>query len=286
MRLANLDGRATIVTDDGVIDIAHASGGTLPSDPDHAIANLDRIRVWFDTTRPKADPSLTRADLHAELERLGPPVVRPHQIFAVGLNYAGHSAETGLAVPTQPLVFTKFTSSITGPADDIALPTDTCDWEVELVAVIGRGGRDIPAASALDHLAGLCVGQDISERTAQMAGSPPQFSLAKSHRGFSPIGPWLTTIDEIPDLTDLALQTVLDTEVVQFARTSQMIFDVASLVSHLSSVCELLPGDLIFTGTPEGVGYSRSPARFLTPGTTIRSVIGGLGELRNTCTAG
>ena len=204
----------------------------------------------------------------------------------MGLNYADHGADTGLAVPAEPLVFAKFASSITGPGDEIPLPTETSDWEVELVVVIGEGGRDIPAGRALERVAGFCIGQDISERHSQMAGTPPQFSLAKSHRAFSPIGPWLTTLDELSDPHDLAISASIGDETVQEARTSDMIFNVPVLVGHLSTVCELLPGDLIFTGTPAGVGFSRTPQRFLASGNLLRSSIEGLGELRNPCVDG
>ncbi len=283
MRIANYAGCAIIVTDTGTVDIGKASGGSLPSDPDQVIALLDDVRAWYEANRPEADVSIIADDLLADLSLLGPPSVAPRQIFAVGLNYADHGAETGLNVPDQPLVFTKFASSLTGPGGEIPLPSDSCDWEVELVVVIGKGGRDIPAGRALDSVAGLCIGQDISERRSQMAGSPPQFSLAKSHRGFSPIGPWLTTLDELADPRDLAIRASIDGETVQSARTSEMIFDVATLISHLSTVCELFPGDLIFTGTPAGVGYSRTPARYLAPGHQLCSYIQGLGELRNQC---
>jgi 2,4-didehydro-3-deoxy-L-rhamnonate hydrolase len=255
MKLANLDGRATIVTDSGVIDIAKASAGALPSDPDQAIVHLGEVRSWLATGHPEFDTSITGPELLADLKLLGPPVVAPRQVFAVGLNYAEHGAETGLAVPEEPLVFTKFPSSITGPGGVIPLPSATCDWEVELVVVIGDGGRNIARERALQHVAGFSIGQDISERRSQMAGTPPQFSLAKSHRGFSPLGPWLTTLDELPTFDDLGIQASIDDEIVQQARTSDMIFDVRTLVSHLSTVCELLPGDLIFSGTPAGVGF-------------------------------
>lgn len=283
MKLANYDGRAVIITDGGLVDIGKASGGYLPSHPDHAVAAIDAVQAWLAERQPEPDIQLNAADLLADLSVLGPPVIAPRQIFAVGLNYADHGAETGLAVPDEPLIFTKFASSITGPGGPIPLPTATCDWEVELVVVIGRGGRNIGVTDALRHVAGYCIGQDISERQSQMAGAPPQFSLAKSYQGFSPVGPWITTLDELPDVHDLAIATALDDEVVQQARTSDMIFGVEALISHLSTVCALLPGDLIFTGTPAGVGYSRTPARYLTPGTVVRSAVEALGELRNPC---
>lgn len=284
MKLANLANRATLVTSTGIVDIADASGGRFSSHPDQALGCLTDIHAWYRATGPIPDDTHTVHTLAGDPSPLGPPVTNPGQIFAVGLNYADHSEETGLTVPDAPLVFTKFASSIAGPAHAIPLPTDTCDWEVELVVVIGSPGRDIAAEDAARHIAGFCVGQDISERKAQMAGSPAQFSLAKSHQAFTPIGPWITTLDELANPYDLAITASIDGEPVQSARTSDMIFDIATLVSHLSNVCELRTGDLIFTGTPAGVGYSRTPARYLRPGNVLTSEIEGLGQLRNAAT--
>ena len=281
MKFANLTGRATIITTAGVVDIAEASRGQLPSDPDQAVACLPDIADWYRATDPTPNPRHTLESLADDLSLLGPPVTKPSQIFAVGLNYADHSEETGLTVPDAPLIFTKFASSIAGPATVIELPTKTCDWEVELVVVIGSPGRDIVAENARDHIAGFCIGQDISERDAQMAGEPPQFSLGKSHRAFAPIGPWITTLDELADPSDLAIAASIDGETVQSARTSDMIFDIPTLISHLSSFCELRTGDLVFTGTPAGVGYSRTPARYLKSGNVLTSTIERLGLLRN-----
>ncbi|MCG7206612.1 fumarylacetoacetate hydrolase family protein [Streptomyces arenae] len=283
MKLANLDGRAAVLTAQGAVDVESASDGRFPSHPDAALRHLAEIRDWVGAAGPRADPASALAALEADPSRLGPPVTAPGQIFAVGLNYLDHSTETGLVVPDAPLVFTKFPSSLAGPGDDIPLPTPTCDWEIELVLVVAEGGRDIPPSKALDHIAGFCVGQDISERAAQMAGATPQFSLAKSHRAFIPIGPWLTTPDELDGPHDLRLTCTLDGETVQSGHTRDMIFDIPALISHLSGVCELRPADLIFTGTPAGAGFSRTPARYLTPGSVLRSTIDGLGTLANTC---
>jgi 2,4-didehydro-3-deoxy-L-rhamnonate hydrolase len=283
MKIANLDNRAVVVTDTGTIDIGKASKGSLPSELVAAIAAIDDVREFCRRAMPEPGCALTAEQLLREPAVLGPPVPNPAQIFAVGLNYRDHGDETGLGVPDEPMIFTKFASSICGPGDAVPLPTATCDWEVELVIVIGRGGRNIARDRARGHIAGFCIGQDISERTAQMKGATPQFSLAKSHRAFSPIGPWLTTPDEITDSTDLAIATVIDGETVQHGRTSQMIFGIDELVAYLSRTCELKPGDLIFSGTPAGVGYSRTPPRFLTAGSVIHSTIEGLGQLRNPC---
>ncbi|WP_280221555.1 MULTISPECIES: fumarylacetoacetate hydrolase family protein [Nocardia] len=281
MKLANLEGRATLVTDDGIVDIHDSSDGLLPCDPDRAVENLAEVGRWYRQERPDLDPSHTAFSLAADPVLLGPPVARPSQIFAIGLNYAAHAAETNRRLPTTPLVFTKFASALAGPGDTIALPTQTCDWEVELVVVMGRTGRHIPLENALEHVAGYCVGQDISERSSQTAGERPQFSMAKSHRGFAPIGPWLTTLDELADPEDLVIEASIGDENVQAGRTSDMIFGVSALVSHLSQICELRVGDLIFTGTPPGVGQSRTPPRFLVPGDLLCSQIHGLGGLRN-----
>ena len=285
MRIASLHGEAVLTGPEGGVVVGAASAGRLPSAAQDLLAVLDDVAAWWDRG-PDLDPDLSTDALGARLGELDPPVAAPGQVFAIGVNYRSHGAETGIAVPAAPMVFTKFPSCIAGPGAEIPLPTATCDWEVELVAVIGSGGRDIPAASALDHVAGLCVGQDVSERAMQMAGSPPQFSLAKSFPAFGPIGPWLTTLDEVADPADLAISCRLDDEVVQDGRTSDMVFDLPTLVAHLSSVCELRPGDLVFTGTPDGVGFTQDPPRALAPGTVLRSRIQGLGELVNRTRAG
>ena len=285
MKLANLNGRAVVATDSGTIDVNRASDGALPSHPDAAVAAIDEIRAFFQRHMPLPDTNLSLEKLLADPSVLGPPVIAPSQIFAVGLNYTEHGDETGLGMPDEPMIFTKFASSIGGPGAAIALPTATCDWEVEMVVVIGRAGRHIPPDQARDHIAGFCVGQDISERTSQMLGVPPQFSLAKSYAGFSPIGPWITTHEDIVDPMDLAIVTTLDDETVQSGHTSEMIFGADALVAYLSRICELRPADLIFSGTPSGVGYSRTPPRYLQDGSVIVSTIEGLGGMRNPCFA-
>lgn len=280
MKLANVEGRACVVTNTGGFDVATASGDTFSSLVDDLIPMLDELRAWVEAEQPTLDPALSTEILQGELERLGPPVTRPVQVFAIGLNYADHADETGMELPEQPMVFTKWTSSLAGPGAVVSLPADTVDWEVELVAVIGRGGRDIPAAEAFSHIAGYCVGQDISERRLQMASSPAQFSLAKSLQNFSPVGPWLTTLDEVADPMDLAIGCRKDDEVLQESRTSHLIFDVPTLIEYLSARIELMPGDMIFTGTPDGVGVGRRPRVFIKAGWTITSEIEGLGQMR------
>jgi 2-keto-4-pentenoate hydratase/2-oxohepta-3-ene-1,7-dioic acid hydratase in catechol pathway len=205
----------------------------------------------------------------------------PRQTFGVGLNYRDHAAESGLAEPEVPLVFTKFPTSITGPRATVTLPSAYVDWEAELVAVIGARAQHVKSADAWSHVAGLTVGQDLSERRVQLAGPAPQFSLGKSYPGFGPIGPAIVTLDEITAVDNLEISCLLDDEVLQKGRTSDLIFSIPELVEHISAICPMLPGDLIFTGTPAGVGGARTPNRFLTPGSVLITAIEGIGELRN-----
>lgn len=178
-------------------------------------------------------------------------------------------------------MFTKYATSITGPVTEVALPKNGhTDWEVELVAIIGTHAYEVPEAQAWSHVAGLTVGQDISERIAQMKGPSPQFSLAKSYPGFSATGPWLVTPDEFDNPDDLELVCAVNGEQVQHARTDDLIFSVPALIARLSAVLPLLPGDVIYTGTPPGVGLGRTPQRFLAAGDELISTIEGIGELR------
>jgi 2-keto-4-pentenoate hydratase/2-oxohepta-3-ene-1,7-dioic acid hydratase in catechol pathway len=191
-------------------------------------------------------------------------------------------AEGDIELPTAPVIFTKFPASITGPFNEIELPSNAVDYEAELVVVIGTRAYRVDEADAWCHVAGLTAGQDISERNWQLAGpGPQQFSMSKSFMGFSPIGPWLVTPDEFDDPGDLALSCVLSGTEVQRARTSSLIFPVAKLVSFLSSVLPLLPGDLIFTGTPAGVGWARTPQRTLQADDILTTTIEGIGSMRN-----
>ncbi|WP_429517881.1 fumarylacetoacetate hydrolase family protein [Rhodococcus sp. BE178] len=279
MRIANLSGRAVLVDGHLAVDIHTASAGRFGPDLPAIYAEWEAFTTWAaaDTT------TVTTSGAPFEVRDLGAPSPAPSQVFAIGLNYRDHAAETGLDAPDAPPTFTKFASCLTGPETDLRLPTDTVDWEVELVAVIGREATDVAAADAWAHVAGLTVGQDFSERTSQMTGPAPQFSLAKSHPGFGPTGPWLVTPDKFADPTDLAITCEIDGETVQSGRTSQMMFPVAELIAHLSAVCTLRPGDIVFTGTPAGVGVGRSPQRFLVPGNVVTTRIEGIGALVQRC---
>jgi 2-keto-4-pentenoate hydratase/2-oxohepta-3-ene-1,7-dioic acid hydratase in catechol pathway len=280
VRLANLRGRASLVLGDRLCDLERGSGGRLPSDPMAALERWDAVCEWARGRDPgDADTPLDERDL-------GPPVPRPAKVFAIGMNYRAHAREAGMEIPKTPVVFTKFPNCLVGPRADIVLSSAWVDWEVELVAVIGRAGRRIPARAALGYVAGYCVGQDISDRRIQFADKPPQFSLGKSADTFGPLGPALVSLDGFADPNDLALGCEVSSERMQDARTSDMIFGVPELVEFLSGLCTLAPGDLIFTGTPSGVGSTRSPRRYLRDGDVIVSTIEGIGTLTNRCTVG
>lgn len=279
MRVANLAGRAVLVTGtDRAVDVAQASAGAFGPDPQSLFDDWATFVAWA-RALPTPGADSTRSFCLAEL---GPPVPCPRQVFAIGINYAEHAHEAGYPPDAMPVTFTKFPSCLAGPEVEVVLPTETVDWEVEAVAVVGTGGRDIDRAAAWDHVAGLMVGQDLSERTGQLTGAKPQFGLAKSYAGFGPTGPWLVTPDELPHRDDLAISCAVSGETMQQSRTAMLVYDVPELVSRLSAVCELYPGDLIFTGTPSGVGNARDPKRFLTPGDTLVSTIEGIGTITQT----
>ena len=275
MRLANQDGRAVLLASDAVgIDVARASDGKFGSGLKAVYDDWDAFGAWA------ADQDAA-ADVPIDPTRLACPSPEPRQVFAIGLNYREHAAEAGLAVSEGlPPVFTKFPTCLTGPRTTVTLPKGGhTDWEVELVVVIGREAVNVPEETAWQHVAGLCVGQDLSERVSQLAGAAPQFSFGKSLPGFGPVGPWLVTTDEMADPDDLELGCSIDGEIMQRARTSSLIFSVPKLISALSAGPALLPGDLIFTGTPAGVGLGRDPQRFLRPGEVLRTWAEGIGEL-------
>ncbi|WP_067479087.1 fumarylacetoacetate hydrolase family protein [Actinomadura hibisca] len=275
MRVANLAGRLVLVRDGRAVDVEQASGGRFGADPQAVYAEWDAFTAWA------ADADLPPGE-EFDQARLGAPVPAPRQLVAVGLNYRDHAAESGFAVPEGlPPVFTKFVSALSGPVTEVVLPEGGhTDWEVELVAVIGRTARNVAEADAWDHVAGLTVGQDLSERVAQLAGPAPQFSLGKSLPGFAPTGPWVVTPDEFADRDDLELGAAINGEEVQKGRTRDLVFPVPTLIARLSKVITLLPGDLLFTGTPAGVGLGRDPQRWLAPGDELVSHVEGIGELR------
>jgi 2-keto-4-pentenoate hydratase/2-oxohepta-3-ene-1,7-dioic acid hydratase in catechol pathway len=272
MIIASHRDRLTLLRDGAALDVKRASDGRFGSDPQAVYDDWDAFAGWArDADYAAAGPYDAGA--------LGAPAPRPRQVFALGLNYAMHAREAGLELPPMPLTFTKFPSCITGPDAVVPVATDRVDWEVELVAVLGRPAHRVAADDAWDHVAGLTVGQDLSARDVQMLGSPPQFSLGKSFPGFGPTGPWLVTPDELGDPGDLAIGCAVNGETVQDDRTSSMLFSIPETIARLSAICPLLPGDLIFTGTPAGVGNRMEPPRYLAPGDELVSTIEGIGSL-------
>ena len=220
-----------------------------------------------------------RLPLVESTQRLGVPVAGTRNFYAIGLNYRTHAAETGQEAPPEPQLFTKATSCLSGPYDPIVIPRGSrrTDWEVELAMVIGTGGSDISASRALDHVAGYTIVNDVSERRWQVKRGG-QWVKGKSAPTFGPTGPWLVTPDEVGDPQSLDIWLRLNGELMQQANTSEMIFGCAFLVSYLSEFLELLPGDIITTGTPDGIGMSRQPPRFLTAGDTLTLGVQHLGE--------
>jgi len=277
IRLANLRGRATLVVGEGLVDVEERSGRRFSADPMAAMRDWAPLADWARGLRAGDATAVLRT------EELGPPVPRPAKVFAIGVNYRAHVAEAGMELPKTPMVFTKFPSCLAGPSADVVLSSAFVDWEVELVVVVGRGGWHIPEERALEHVAGYCVGQDISDRRLQFSDKPPQFCLGKSLDGFGPTGPAVVSLDEFADPNDLALTCDVSGERMQDARTSDMIFGVPALVAYLTRHCTLEPGDLIFTGTPSGVGSTRNPRRYLRAGEEIVSTIERIGTLRNRC---
>lgn len=276
MRVVNAAGRLAIERPDGIIDVAEASDGQFGPDVQSVYDE------WGDFTEWASGQTEVTGPIPAP-EDLGAPAPCPRQIFAIGLNYKDHADETGASYPEQPMVFTKFQSSIAPPVGQVTLPSGAVDWEVELVVVIGSAGANISEADAWSHVAGLTVGQDYSERIVQTAGKPPQFSMGKSYPGFAPLGPALVTTDEFDDLDDLSLTCSIDGEMLQNGRTKNLLFNVSQLIAWLSAITPLSPGDLIFTGTPAGVGVGMDPRRFLKSGEVVVSTIEGIGSITQTC---
>ncbi|MCX8133325.1 MAG: fumarylacetoacetate hydrolase family protein [Roseococcus sp.] len=214
--------------------------------------------------------------------RLGPCVTGMKNLVCIGLNYADHAAETGATPPSEPIVFLKSLGALSGPTDDIVIPKGSTktDWECELVVVIGTTARYVSEEAAMDHVAGYCVGNDVSERHWQSERGPT-WDKGKGFETFGPLGPWLVTKDEVPDPQNLRMWTDIDGRREQDGSTQTMIFGVRTLVSYVSQCITLFPGDVIFTGTPPGVGLGKKPTPwFLKPGQEVRVGIEGLGEQR------
>jgi 2-keto-4-pentenoate hydratase/2-oxohepta-3-ene-1,7-dioic acid hydratase in catechol pathway len=272
-RLVNVDGRAALEHDGSWFDLATVSGDDTLADPMVAVARHQELHDLAGRLGA-AVPGGAMAGI-----TLGAPVPRPRQVFGIGLNYAEHAGESGQPVPTVPLTFTKFPSCIVGPTADVPVTGPMVDWEVEVVAVIGSEVSHVAVADGWNYVAGLMLGQDVSDRAVQLSDTPPQFSLGKSFTAFGPTGPALVSLDAFADTDNVGLWCDVNGERMQDGRTNDLIFSVPQLVAYLSSICTLYPGDLVFTGTPSGVGLARG--QFLSVGDELVSGGEGLGELRN-----
>lgn len=237
---------------------------------------LDQLRAVDPTSLPVVDGT----------PRIGACVGNVGKLIAIGLNYADHAAEANMALPQEPIVFFKATSSISGPNDPVEIPRGSTktDWEVELGVVIGSRAKYVSEAEALSHVAGYCIVNDVSERDFQLHRSG-QWVKGKSHDTFAPIGPWLVTADDVPDPQNLAMSLSVNGRTMQNGSTRTMHFSVATVISHLSQFMTLEPGDVIATGTPPGVGMGQSPQVYLSAGDTMVVTVEGLGEQHQTCIA-
>ena len=240
------------------------------------LTDLDRLRGLDPETLPLVEGN----------PRLGACVGGVGKFICIGLNYSDHAAESGMAVPPEPVIFAKYTSAICGPNDPILIPrgSEKTDWEVELGFVIGKTAKYVTEAEALDHVAGYCVINDVSERAFQTERSG-QWSKGKSSDNFGPVGPWLVTADEVPEPNNLHMWLKVNGETMQSGTTVTMVYQVPFLISYLSQFFTLHPGDIISTGTPPGVGMGQKPPRYLRPGDVVELGIEGLGQQRQICEA-
>jgi 2-keto-4-pentenoate hydratase/2-oxohepta-3-ene-1,7-dioic acid hydratase in catechol pathway len=267
--------RPGLVLPDGRrIDASGVGGGADYDEAFFGSGGLERLARWLADTG-------AAAPVVADDARLGPPICRPSKIVCVGLNYRDHARESGMAVPDEPVLFFKATTAITGPNDDVIIPRHgtKVDWEVELALVIGRRATYVERDRALDHVAGYVLHNDYSERSFQLERGG-QWVKGKSCDTFAPLGPFLATPDEIRDVHDLRIWLKVNGESRQCSSTCELIFDVPTLVSYISQFMTLLPGDIISTGTPPGVGLGQTPPRYLVDGDEVELGIEGLGSAR------
>jgi len=261
-----------LIGNDNIIDVS--AFGEDYNENFFATNGLKRLADWLlsnEKTCPKIDGDV----------RLGACIARPSKIICIGLNYAKHAAESGAAIPKEPVVFFKATSAICGPNDNVIIPKNSVktDWEVELAIVIGKKTSYIEASESMDHIAGYCLHNDYSEREFQLERGG-QWVKGKSNDTFAPLGPFMVTKDEVKDPQNLHMWLKLNGKVLQDSNTSDMIFDIKTIVSYLSNFMTLLPGDVISTGTPAGVGLGLKPPMYLKPGDVVELGVEGLGEQR------
>jgi 2-keto-4-pentenoate hydratase/2-oxohepta-3-ene-1,7-dioic acid hydratase in catechol pathway len=274
-KLANIKGRAALLNEESFYDLEKISEGNLSHDTTNALFHLEELDELSNKLNDlEATGKISEAEFDA-------PVSFPKNCYAVGLNYRNHAEEANMTIPEVPMVFTKHTSCLVGAAADVEMRSNYVDYEAELVVVIGLSGKDISKDQAWNHVAGLCVGQDISDRPAQFASTPPMFNLGKSFDTFGPMGPALVSPDSLPNKESLVIECKVNDEIRQNDNTNDLIFDVPTIISYLSEIVTLNTGDVIFTGTPGGVGVSQG--KFLNDGDIITTSIKGLGTLTNKC---
>ena len=274
-KLANIEGRAALVDGENYYDLETISNGKFDNDTSNALTDLVGLSELSEDLS-KSEPSGLLHDI-----KIDAPISAPKNCYAVGLNYRNHAEEAGMDIPSVPMVFTKHTTCLVGPNSTIEMRSDHVDYEAELVVVIGKSGKDIQKDNAWDHVAGLCAGQDISDRTVQFSSNPPQFNLGKSFDTFGPMGPYLVSPDGLQDKESLEIECKVNQEVRQKDNTNDLIFDVPSIISYLSEIVTLNTGDIIFTGTPGGVGIMEG--KFLKDGDVLSTSIEGIGTLENVC---
>ena len=273
-KLGSNSGRAIFIKDDKYYDVNTIANGDISSNSVEALSDTEKLSQLY-INLSDYEPCGDIGDIN-----LDPPII-PTNVFAVGLNYKKHAEESNLEIPPFPMIFTKHSTCISGPKSDICMKSDMVDYEAELVFVIGKGGKDISKEDAWDHVAGLCVGQDISDRPVQFHATPPQFNLGKSFDTFGPIGPYLVSTDLFDNKESLKLQCWVNDELRQETLTNDLIFDIPYLISYISEFITLNTGDVIFTGTPEGVGATQG--KFLKDGDILKTSIEGIGTLENKC---
>jgi 2-keto-4-pentenoate hydratase/2-oxohepta-3-ene-1,7-dioic acid hydratase in catechol pathway len=270
--------RAAVLQGDAYVDL-HATDASLPGSLRLVLeAGPAALQAAKEAA---ARPSAVKVP--AAGAKLQPPIPDPNKIVCLGLNYRDHAAETGAKIPSEPILFSKFSTALIGPDEAIVLPpvSKKVDFEAELVVVVGKKGRNLTAAAAVEHIAGYAVGHDVSARDWQLEKDGKQWLAGKTFDTFAPLGPWLVTADEIPDPHNLAIKLRLNGETMQDGNTRHMIFGVGVALAYISQVVTLLPGDLVFTGTPPGVGVARKPPVWLAGGDVVEVEIDGLGVLRN-----
>lgn len=274
-KLANIKGRAALLNEESFYDLEEISNGNLSHDSTKALFHLEELgELSKNLNDLEATGNISEAEFDA-------PVSFPKNCYAVGLNYRNHAEEANMTIPEVPMVFTKHTSCLVGASADVEMRSNYVDYEAELVVVIGLSGKDISKDNAWNHVAGLCVGQDISDRPAQFTSTPPMFNLGKSFDTFGPMGPALVSPDSLPNKENLVIECKVNDEIRQSDNTDDLIFDVPTIISYLSEIVTLNTGDVIFTGTPGGVGVTQG--KFLKDGDIITTSIEGLGTLTNKC---